>query len=282
MEKFKKVLGKKPIKKFRPERDEEEPKIVTTKSLTVAKKVSSEMKIYGRNAAYATFARRPEDIVKVYVESEKVKDFSRILKKCAEKKVAYKIIPQEEMNKVTESNHNEGVCLIVRKREVINFKKFLSKIPDSSKNTCIVALENVQNPHNIGAILRVCANYSVDALLMQDPQLTQSGAVYRTAEGGAEWVQIIETGELAKAVEECKKHGFHVYGTSSHGGKSLDKVKFSEKSIILLGSESDGISPNLSKCCETMVCIPNSGHVESLNVSCAASVILYEQFKSKI
>jgi len=139
----------------------------------------------------------------------------------------------------------------------------------------------VQNPHNVGAILRVCANFSVDGLLLQEPQLALSGAVYRTAEGGAEWVQILETGELLKALEEFKNQGFKIYGTSSHAGKALDKTKFFEKCVILFGSESDGLSPALLKCCDNTIFIPQSGHVESLNVSCAASVILYEHYKAK-
>lgn len=240
------------------------------------KGLNTEMKIYGANACEATFERRIQDIVKVYVETDKVKNFSRLLKKCAEKKIAYKIIPQEEMNKVTESGHHEGICCLVKKKEIINFKKFLSRINEQSKHACVVALEKVQNPHNIGAILRVCANFAVDALLLQEPQLAMSGAVCRTAEGGAEWVQIIETGELVKAIEEFKKQGFTIYGSSSHAKASLQKVKFSKKSVILFGSEADGLSPALTKCCDHILLIPTSGHVESLNVSCAASVILYQ------
>lgn len=228
---------------------------VTTKNLTIAKKVSSEMKIYGVNACQAAFACRPQDIVRVYIESNKVKNFSKILKKCADKKIAYKIIAQEELNKVTDTTHNEGICFIVKKKEVFNFKKFLSKITPQTRHSCVVALENVQNPHNVGAILRVCANFAVDALLLQEPQLAQSGAVYRTAEGGAEWVQILETGELLKAVEEFKRQGFKIYGTSSHTGVSLEKNKFAEKCVILFGSEADGLSHPLLKCCDQTLTI---------------------------
>jgi TrmH RNA methyltransferase len=256
-----------------------EPKIVTTKSLTVAKKVSAEMKMVGINACLAAFKARPQDIVRVYVESNKIKIFSKILKHCSDKKIAYKILPQEDIDKITETAHNEGVCFIVRKRELFNFKKFLSNIPANAKHSSVVALEDVQNPHNIGAILRVCANFGVDGLLLEEPQLTQSGAVFRTAEGGAEHVQILETGELLKALEEFKRKGFKVYGTSSHGGQSLAKTQFHEKCVLLFGSESEGLSKNLLKICDETICIPQSGHVESLNVSCAASVILYEQFK---
>lgn len=259
--------------------EQEQESVVTTKSLTVAKKISSEMKIYGVNACLAAFARRGKDTVRVYVETDKVKTFSKLLKQCAKGKIAYKIVDKEELNKVTDTTHHEGICLIIRKKEVFNFKKFLSSITPQTKNACVVALENVQNPHNVGAFLRVCANFGVDALLLQEPQLALSGAVYRTAEGGAEWVQVLETGELLKAVEEFKRQGFQVYGTSSHGQVSLEKNKFEQKCVILFGSESHGLSPSLLNCCDKVLCIPQSGRVESLNISCAASVVLYEHFK---
>ncbi len=268
-------------KYFDDPKPEETPKVVTTKSLTVAKRAASETKMVGVNACLEAFRVRPQDVVRVYVETNKVKIFSKVLKECAKKKIAYKVVSQEDIDKVTETTHNEGVCFLVRKRDVMNFKKFLSLRKELGKPTTIVALENVQNPHNIGAILRVCANFGVDAILMEDPQMTQSGAVYRTAEGGAEHVQIIETGELQKALEELKRKGFEVYGTSSHGGVSLEKVSFAQNSVILFGSEADGLSKTLMATCSKTLCIPNTGHVESLNVSCAASVILYEQFKSK-
>ncbi len=130
----------------------------------------------------------------------------------------------------------------------------------------------------MGAILRVCANFAADGLLLQEPQLAVSGAVYRTAEGGAECVQILETGELLKALEEFKKQGFKIYGTTSHAGKPLEKNQFSEKCVILFGSEAEGLSPALLKCCDVLLGIPQSGYVESLNVSCAASVVLYSHF----
>ena len=253
---------------------------VTTKSLTVAKKVSSEMKIYGVNACLTAFEKRPQDIVRVYVEPNKVKTFSKLLKTCATKKIAYKVITQEELNKVTDTTHNEGICLIVRKKPVFNFKKFLSSLAKDQEKSCVVVLEGVSNPHNVGAILRVCANFAVDGLLLQEPQLAMSGAVYRTAEGGAEWVQILETGELAKALEEFKRQGFQIVGTSSHGGKPLNQSPFPNKCVILFGSETDGLSSQLLKICDKTVFIPQSGHVESLNVSCAASVVLYEHFRN--
>lgn len=252
------------------------------KKMEKKKKVSSEMKIYGVNACHAAFDCRLKEIVRVYVDQNKVKNFSKLLKKSAENKIAYKVISQDELNKVTDTTHHEGICLIVKKKEVFNFKKFLSKMTSKTKPSCVVALENVQNPHNIGALLRVCANFSVDALLLQEPQVAYSGAVYRTAEGGAEWVQILETGELLKALEEFKKQGFKIYGTSSHAKQSLEKVKLYEKNVVLFGSESDGISPALLKCCDYILSIPQTGRVESLNVSCAASVILYEHFKTNI
>lgn len=277
-----KPFDSKPKKSFfRDQEFEEKPKQTAPRSLplTIAKQVRNEMKIYGVNAAKTTFKKRPEEIFRVYIDKEKVKDFTVELKQCAKLKIAYKLVTPEDLAKVTESTHHEGICVLARKKSIVNFKKFLFQNENSAKHSCVVALENVQNPHNVGAILRVCANFGVDALLLEEPQLALSGSVFRTSEGGAECVPIIETGELTKALDEFKKQGYTIFATSSHRGKALEKTKFPAKTLILFGSESEGLSSQLMKSSNELLCIPQTGHVESLNVSCAASVILYERFK---
>lgn len=238
----------------------------------------SEIKIYGINACLAVFKKRPDDVVRVYITEELTPRFSKILKHYAQKKIAYKIVGPDDLFKITESTHHEGVCFLTRKVSPTNFKQFLLDNPTDP--TCVVALEHVTNPHNMGAILRVCAHFSVKAVLQQEPLL--SGAIYRTAEGGAEWVSLLRTGELNKALIETKKKGFRIYGTSSHTGTPLPRVSFAPRSVILFGSESIGLSKPALQCCDEIICIPHADHTDSLNVSCAASVILYEVAKQRI
>lgn len=238
-------------------------------------KNSDEMKVCGFNACQMLYKKRPQSIIRAYVTESRMKQFTQMLKFCAQNKKAYRVISEEEMNKVTESTHHEGVCLLVKKLPIQSDMEFLNKktsVPP--KSSYVVALENVENPHNIGSILRVCANFGADALLLNHGKNAQSAAVYRTAEGGAEWVSILETKDFVQSIGAFQKAGYQVVSTSSHVGKPLYKEKFSKKILLVLGSEANGVSSEVMRSSNVCVSIPSTGNVESLNVACAAGIVL--------
>jgi TrmH RNA methyltransferase len=242
---------------------------------------SVEMKICGVNACNAAYEKRSSDIVRAYVTEKRLKLFSNLLKYCAKNKRAYRIVTEEELGKITESTHHEGVCLLVKRTPLQSEADFLNKQKKSTKKSCIVALENVENPHNIGAILRVCANFGADALLVSNTKQAQSTAAYRTAEGGAEWVSVLETENLLNSISSFKKAGYKIIGTSSHVANSLYKEIFPNKVLLLLGSETEGLSSDILRACDSRVCIHSTGHVESLNVACATGILLNEFYRNQ-
>jgi len=231
-----------------------------------------DMKIIGVHACQMVFKKRPQDIVKIFLTKENVKNFSHALKVCADQKKSYKITTEEDLEKVSGSLHNEGVCFYVKKRPIHTSDAFLEKL--SNKRTCIVALENVENPHNIGALMRVCANFGVTALLLQNAKNFQNAAVFRVSEGGAEWLELLDCQDMMKSIDKFKRSGFSVYTTSSHIGRPPHKVSFPDKTMFVFGSEKLGISRNILNKGDAILSIPSTGHVESLNVTCAASIIL--------
>jgi len=237
-----------------------------------------EMKIIGYNACQMVFQKRPQDIAKIFLTEENVKKFSAVLKMCAAKKISYKITAEEDLERVSGSLHHEGVCFYVKKKTIASHEHFLTK--NREKKVCVVALENVDNPHNIGAIMRVCANFGVRAILLKKASTFQNSAVFRTAEGGGEWVDLIDCPDVMDAVLDFRKNGFKVFTTSSHVGRPPHKVVFPEKTLLVFGSERFGLSQDLLKKGDAILSIPSTGHVESLNVSCAASIILNEYYSA--
>lgn len=225
------------------------------------------------------FQKRPQDIVKIFLTEDNVREFSHILKACAAQKKIYKITTNEDLEKISGSLHHEGVCFYIKRKQIFDFKHFLSK--SKQKKLCIVALENVDNPHNVGALMRVCANFGVNAILIQKAGTFQNAAVFRTSEGGAEWIDLIDCTNLADAVLAFKENGFKIFTTSSHIGRPPEKAEFSDKTLFVFGSERSGITQNLLKKGDAILSIPSTGHVESLNVSCAASIILNAYYNHK-
>lgn len=239
-----------------------------------------EMKICGLHACKMLFSKRPQDLIRVYITENMLKEMNKVLKYCAEKKLAYRILTEEEMLKVSESNHHEGVCFLIRRTPSISYEDFLKNEEHIKNTNCIVALENVQNPHNLGAVMRVCANFGINAILVSHADAALSGAAYRTSEGGAEFIKIITADNFNKALEKFKSFDYKIMLTSSHKGISLFNEKIPKKLVFVFGSENSGISEALLNNGDKIIQIPSSGNVESLNIACASSVILAEYWRN--
>ncbi len=143
----------------------------------------------------------------------------------------------------------------------------------------MLALEDVGNPHNLGAMMRSCAHFGIKGLLLQDAGVLESGAAIRTAEGGAEHVQPITGDSFIDALDDFRKAGYAIVTTSSHAGTPLFKAELPKKMVLVLGQERDGLSDAALSSADLSVSIDGTGAVESLNVSVATGVLLSEWWR---
>jgi TrmH RNA methyltransferase len=242
-------------------------------------KKNLEMKLYGRRAAETFFKKRPQDLIRVYVTREGVFEFKQLIRYCVDQKLAYHIVEREELNKLSKATHHEDILLVIKVKRPTTLKELLS----TQGRTLIVALEEVENPHNLGAILRSCAHYGVLGIIYEAKvPVAQTAAAYRVAEGGAETVSAIHVAEWKEVLELAKLNGFQLFATSSHKGKSLFSTHFPEKTILFLGAESQGLSDKMLKKIDNLISIPGTGEVESLNVSHAMTAVLTEWYRQSL
>lgn len=232
-----------------------------------------ETKYYGIHACLELAKRRSCDIIRVYVDSTNVKTFGPVLKWCAANRKAYHIVPMEDLAKITDSVHHEGVCILAKEPKMLGAEEFLKKLPQKG---CLLYLDGVENPNNFGSILRTAAHFGVTHILGEKLPLTASAC--RIAKGGAEFVEfvIVKQPEILATLE---KRGFAFISTSSHKGESLYKFSFPPRSIIAIGAESTGLNPKLLKHSTHSIRITGTNAVESLNVSIATALCLGEYFR---
>jgi RNA methyltransferase, TrmH family len=239
-------------------------------------KKNQEMKVYGRNAALTLFKKRPEDIIRAYVTQDSLYQFRPIVKYCADHKLAYHVVEKEELDSVSKATHHEGILLVVRTRKAPELKEMFAQ----KGRSLIIALEEVENPHNLGAILRSCAHFGVTGILYEAKvPVAQTASAFRTSEGGAESVPALHLQNWREVFEIAKQEGHKIMATSSHQGDSLFKVKFPEKTLLFLGAEAEGLTQKMMKAAQQLISIPGTGEVESLNVSNATTAILTEWFR---
>jgi TrmH RNA methyltransferase len=213
--------------------------------------------------------------VRVFVSDKMTQQFGDLLKFCAEHHMAYRVVGEAELEKVSGARHHEGICVVARAKDTPS----LSDVLTPPGPGLILALDEVSNPHNIGTLLRTAAHFGARAVLVGGPLRKLSSAAYRTAEGAAEHVDVLFTGDLAPLLAKCSKAGFAVCATSSHKGRDLYAEPMPERSCVLLGAERTGLSETLMSQADQHLCIPGTSAVESLNVASSAAVFLAEHWR---
>lgn len=239
-------------------------------------KKNQEMKVYGRHACLKLFEKRPQDIIRAYITQEGVFEYKALIRSLVDRKLAYHVVETEELDSISKATHHEGIVLLVKQKPVPTVKELMSK----EGRVLILALEEVENPHNLGAIMRSAAHFGVTGIIyLARVPVANSAAAIRTSEGGSESVPAIHVSEWGTVQDLAKNRKFKTFSTSSHEGKSLFGIQFPEKSIVFMGAEGKGMSEKLLKQMDELITIPGTGNVESLNVSNATVAILTEWFR---
>lgn len=239
--------------------------------------MTKEQKIYGLNAVMATFKKRPQDIIKVFLSEKRLKDAKSLLKYCADNKKAYKIVTEKELEDITKATHHEGIAMTILEKSAKSVEEILkaTKAPG-----LVLALEGVDNPHNLGAILRIAAHFGATGILVKgSDKKISSAAAYRTAEGGAEYVDVAFVESWKEVFTLAQKYKFKTVATSSHLGESLYTFQYPDRTLLFMGAEGPGLEKDLIGVTQLHVQIPGTKNVESLNVATATSALLGEWFR---
>ena len=193
-------------------------------------------------------------------------------------KNSFEIVTQDKINKIFYPNsivHQNIAALIVDIKE-----KDLNESLKEDNLKKIVILDNVTDPRNIGAVIRSAVAFGVDALLVKKRGFnSQSPSMFKASSGTIENIKIIECVNFSNSIDLLKKENFWIYGFSSEAIKIFDKKNLNEKNVFIFGSEDQGISKNIEKKCDFLFKINMTNKAESLNVSNAASIILYQAFE---
>lgn len=238
-----------------------------------------ETRIHGVNACLAVFRKRPEDIVRVYIAPQRSAQFAELLRYCAAQRRAYHIVPEADITRASESEHHEGICLLIRKRPLLELSDWLPTLPPTGPLR-LLALDHVGNPHNLGAILRSAAHFGVTTVLLNRSAPIHAGATARTAEGGLEPLTLVAYDAADEAMKALRSAGLPQIATRGDASTSIHAQPLPERAVVWFGEERHGLSATVLEQADLSLCIPGTGLVESLNVSVATAVFLAEWCRS--
>ena len=235
-----------------------------------------ELKYYGVAACQSLWQKRPDDLIRIYLEEARLKEFSPLLKWAAGQRLTYHIVKDTDLEKLTESIHHQGICILAREPKPFGFRELIADLKTRQDPILLAYLDGVENPHNLGAILRSCAHFGIPYILGEAMKLpSASPSACRVAEGGAEYVRLVKLPERSKALPELHKLGFQLLTTAANG-QSVYQHQFSQRSILVMGAEVTGVSKAMHDLADAKIKLPGTGNVESLNVASAFTAIASE------
>jgi len=263
-------------KREHPSRAPSPRDIATQEHQHVREHRETELRLYGVNAVRAAFHRRPDALRKLYLVSDRIPQLQPMLRWCVAHRVGYRVVEDEaDLQRLASSTHHEGVVADFQRETPQTLTTWLQHVPQGP--VCVLWLDGVGNPHNLGAILRSAAHFGVAAILLpKHSTLALSGAAARVAEGGAEAVPFIRLGREDNALAQLRGAGFALAATVVRDGASVFDAALPQRLVYVLGAEGEGMSQELAAACDLRVSIPGSGKVESLNVAAATAVLLAE------
>ena len=178
------------------------------------------------------------------------------------------------------AKEHRGILLVSENEKQISenkvdFDQFLKSI-ENKESSIVVILDSITDPHNVGAIIRSCDQFGVDLVVLPERRgASESEIIGRSSAGASAWVQTSVVSNLVRTVEKLKEAGFWIYGADA-GGETAGQTSLQGKIALVMGSEGSGISRLLEEKCDKIISIPTCGKLDSLNVSVACGVLLYE------
>ncbi|HEY0720342.1 MAG TPA: TrmH family RNA methyltransferase [Gammaproteobacteria bacterium] len=250
---------------------------------TPKKTGARELKYYGTAACRALWQQRPDDVIRIYIEQALIKPFADLLKWAATQHKAYHVVSSEELEKITESVHHQGICLLARDKPPTTFPALLKRLKTEQRPQLLAYLDGVENPHNLGAIVRSCAHFGIHHILGEAGKLPRlSPSACRVAEGGAEFVELVALDQPLAQLKQLQQLGFTLLATAMQRGHDLYHYQFPPRTVLIFGAEERGVSQAMFKAADATLHIPGSGHVESLNVSVAFALIAGENYRQRM
>jgi 23S rRNA (guanosine2251-2'-O)-methyltransferase len=200
----------------------------------------------------------------------------RILEQARQQKTPVSFKDRASLDAKAGTAKHQGVLALVSGIETLELEPFLRQLP-KDKRRFITLLDEVQDPHNLGAILRTACAAGVEGVLLPKHRTSPlTPAAVKASSGAAEWVPLVRVGNAAEALRRIRQEGIFVLGADASARDEIYDQDFRRDVCVVIGGEGKGLRPVLKKLCDGLVSIPMIGPIDSLNASVAAAVLFYE------
>ena len=231
------------------------------------------MLVYGRNVA-KELLENGKIVQKIILQDGfSDKEINSLIEK---RKVPVQYKSKREIDRLAPGVH-QGIILFIPDYK---YKDISDVLDDEAK--FFVILDHLEDPHNLGAIIRTCEAAKVDAIIMpKDRQAQVNSTVMKTSAGTLDNVSIVTVTNLVSTIDELKKNGFWIVGTALEDSVDYRSIDYSGKIALVIGNEGSGMSKLVKNACDFIAKIPMYGTTNSLNASVASGIMIYEVIRNK-
>lgn len=226
------------------------------------------MIVYGRNVAKEVL-QNPEKVKKVTLQKGfDDKEINSLLEK---NKIKVDYLDKKEFSKFDKFSH-QGIILDIEDFSYTDYKDFFD-----IDNAKIVILDHLEDPHNLGAIIRTCEAAGITGIIIpKDRSVDVNSTVMKTSAGALENTKLAKVTNLVKVIDDLKENGYWIVGTAMDGNYDYRDIDYTGKMALVIGNEGNGISKAVMNECDYLARIPMYGKINSLNASVAAGIMIYE------
>jgi 23S rRNA (guanosine2251-2'-O)-methyltransferase len=226
--------------------------------------VTEALKARGRGFEWVGVAKERHDI-----------RLQRLIEECRQNSITVRFLPRVELDRMASTGAHQGVVAVTSSKHYADMDDVLAA--KRGEYSLVIVLDGIEDPHNLGAILRTADASGADGVLIPERRAAGiTGTVAKASAGASEHLPVAKVTNVARTLEELKSKGLWVVGLDERGKQSYDEIDYKMNCAVVLGAEGKGLHDLVSKKCDFLVSIPMLGKVPSLNVSVAAGVVLYE------
>ena len=224
-----------------------------------------------------------KDIDKIFLSKTLSNDTAQeIIDRARELRVPVQRVPVQKIDRITRRNH-QGVLAMMAAVTYYRVEDLVPQLFDDGVNPFVVVLDGVTDVRNFGAVARTCECAGVSAIVIPDHESVSVNAdAVKTSAGALNYLPVCRERNLVNAVKFLRDSGFKIVGTSDKNSMPYTKADYTGPIAIVLGAEDKGISTEIMKLCDTRVLIPEFGHINSLNVSVAGGIMIYEVVRQRL
>ena len=238
------------------------------------------MIIYGKNPVTDILNFSPALINEIYILNTDSKTrFSKIVRSADQNNIKISFVDKKKLDSLSSNSNHQGIAANIKEFEYTDFHVLV----ENKKNRFYLILDHIEDPHNLGAIIRTANFFGVDGVVIpKDRAASITPTVIKISSGAAATIPITMVSNLGNAINELKKKNFWIIGADPSAKKSVYDSSIDDLDIALvIGSEGKGISKKIKDECDFLFSIPKFGNVDSLNASVASGVMIYELKKQQ-